>query len=210
MDKNDITQMRLAEIAGVEPATVSGWMNEKSDPRRYYLEKIADYFNVSVDDLRSEGHGLAAKQRGSYITPVPVDSYAPVIGYVPAGDPYEATEIEGELHWVDPDVRSKHPKAFFLIISGDSMDKVFDDGRYVLIDPDGDPHDKDIVAVIVNGDEATIKRIFFAGDVIVLHPDSTNGKHKARTIDVSNPDAPPVRILGVAVWDVPAKSGPYR
>jgi repressor LexA len=208
--KFDITQEALAEIAGVTGATVSGWEREVSDPRLFALQKIAEHFNLTVDDLRSASHGLAAKQRASYIQPVPVDSYAPVRGYVPAGDPYEAIEIQDEQHWVDPDVRSAHPNAFFVILSGDSMDKVFNDGRYVLVDPEADPHDRDIVAILVNGDEATIKRIFFAGDVIVLHPDSTNPKHKARTIDVSNPDAPPVRILGVAVWDVAAGSRTYR
>jgi repressor LexA len=107
-------------------------------------------------------------------------------------------------------LRQEHPKAFFVIVNGDSVDEVFAHGRLVLIDPDVEPHDRDFVAIIVNGDEVTIKRIFFAGDVIVLHPASTNPKHKARTIDVSNPDAPPVRILGVAVWDVAAKSQVYR
>ena len=195
-----ITQEQLSDITGATVTTISGWENGKSDPRLHYLERIAEHFNISVDDLRSTSHGLAAKQRASYMAAVPSDTTAPVCGYIPAGDPYEATEVSGESHWVDPEVKSEHPNAFFLVARGDSMDNLFPDGAYVLIDPDSGPHDRDVVAIIVNGDEATIKRIFFAGDVIVLHPDSTNPKHKAQTIDVSRTDAPMVRILGVAVW----------
>lgn len=198
--KYDVTQEKLAEIAGTSIPAVSRWENGWNEPRLHYLQRIAEYFNITIDDLRSESRGLASKQLSGFITPQPVDSYAPVLGYVPAGDPYEATEIVGEQHWVDPDVRSEYPDAFFLIVNGDSMDKVLPHGCFALIDPKKEPRDKDIVAIIVNGDEATVKRIYFAGDVIVLHPDSTNPKHKARSIDIHSPDAPPVRILGVVVW----------
>ena len=185
------------QAAGFTQQDLRRWEQEASEIRNAQrLVPIADALNCSVDDLL----GRFANPLPRGVKPVPSDTYAPVYGYVPAGDPYEATEIDDEEHWVDPDVRNAHPDGFFLIVKGDSMDKLFPDGAYVYIDPKAIPHDRDVVAILVNGDDATIKRVFFAGDVIVLHPDSSSPRHKARTIDVNDSDAPPVRILGKAVW----------
>ena len=95
---------------------------------------------------------------------------------------------------------NSHPDGFFLTVSGDSMDKIMPNGSLVYFDKSAEVRSGDIVAVTVNGDDATMKRIFFAGDTIVLHPESNNPSHRDRSIDASDPDAPQVRILGKAVW----------
>ena len=99
-----------------------------------------------------------------------------------------------------PPIARDHPNGFFLTVSGDSMDKIMPDGSLVYFDKDAEVRSGDIVAVTVNGDDATMKRIFFAGDTIVLHPESNNPSHRDRSIDANDPDAPNVRVLGKAVW----------
>ncbi len=44
-------QGALAEFIGVRPATISAWKQKQTSPASELLEKIADYFGVSVDYL---------------------------------------------------------------------------------------------------------------------------------------------------------------
>ena len=78
-----------------------------------------------------------------------------------------------EEAYVIPPVAESHPDGFFLTVSGDSMDKIMPNGSLVYFDKSAEVRSGDIVAVTVNGDDATMKRIFFAGDTIVLHPSSS-------------------------------------
>jgi repressor LexA len=198
--RHRLSQQELADIAGVSNVAVSRWETGKSDPRVYNLQRIADHFGMTLDELRGGAGGMAAKGI-KYIAPIPSHTYARVLGAIAAGEPLAMAEEVGS-HWVDPDVQARYPNAFFLTVQGDSMDRLLPDGAFVLIDPDGEVRDKDVCAVNVNGYDATVKRIHFAGDVLVLHPESDNPGHKALSIDRSDPDAEHVRVIGKAVWYV--------
>ncbi len=49
--KKGITQDQLAEFSGVSPQAVSKWENDMSCPDITLLPMLADYFNVSIDEL---------------------------------------------------------------------------------------------------------------------------------------------------------------
>lgn len=61
---NDIPAEYLAQIAGVDPSTVSRW-RKGSSIRRKNLESICEYFAISLDDIVSDEYGYAAKVHGS-------------------------------------------------------------------------------------------------------------------------------------------------
>jgi repressor LexA len=205
MAKYDVNQAALALIAGVEAATVSHWMNGKTEPRTYNLQKIADHFNITVDDLRSTEHGIAAKSKPSYksspfITPVPSYTYAKVVGNISAGDATQAIAQSDEEYWVNPDILVEYPMGFYLRVTGDSMNNIIQDGMYAFIAPVADARTElapnEIVAVNVNGDDVTLKRIKFTEEGVFLKPDSTNEKHKVRFIAADDPDAPRLFVIG--------------
>lgn len=50
-EKRGITQQELADGIGISNKAVSTWENGSKVPRQPKLEKLADYFNVSVDYL---------------------------------------------------------------------------------------------------------------------------------------------------------------
>lgn len=128
-------------------------------------------------------------------------SVAPIISSIAAGEPCTAIEnIEGEL-MISPLFEKKHPKARFLKISGESMNKHFQEGSYVLYDPELEIRDGDIAVVVVNRDEATVKRVYFAGDTVVLHPESTmDDVFFDRAINVKEPASPSVTFAGRVFW----------
>jgi transcriptional regulator with XRE-family HTH domain len=49
--KKGITQDQLAEHIGVSPQAVSKWENDLSCPDSTLLPQIADYFNITMDEL---------------------------------------------------------------------------------------------------------------------------------------------------------------
>jgi len=48
---SDLTQNELAKILNISRTTISGYENAGTEPSFEILNKIADYFNVSIDYL---------------------------------------------------------------------------------------------------------------------------------------------------------------
>lgn len=51
MQEEKISAYRLAKIVGVSNQCVLNWLDEINEPKISYLNKIADYFNVTTDYL---------------------------------------------------------------------------------------------------------------------------------------------------------------
>ena len=47
--QNNIKQIELCRVLDISQATLSLWENNKYEPDNQSLEKIADFFNVSID-----------------------------------------------------------------------------------------------------------------------------------------------------------------
>lgn len=66
---------------------------------------------------------------------------------------------------------------FGLKVSGDSMDKIFQDGDIVVVEKDSVVENGQLGVVMINGYNATVKRIRYNGDQIILIPESNNQNH---------------------------------
>jgi repressor LexA len=98
----------------------------------------------------------------------------PLVGRIAAGQPIEAIERSETISLADF-VRSK--EVFVLEVRGDSMqDEHIMDGDYVLVDKTKIAHNGDIVVALVEGYDATLKRLYREGDKIRLQP--SNAKMK--------------------------------
>ena len=51
MSENQITAYRLSKDIGVHQTSIKNWITGTTKPNEDKLQKIADYFNVSVDYL---------------------------------------------------------------------------------------------------------------------------------------------------------------
>ena len=191
-----LTQEELGKIAGVSSMAVSQWENDRAVPRFGAMQRIADHFGISKSYILE---GDKPERITGSVQYAVTSLTAPVYGRISAGDALEMLPVHDEAYVIPP-IAEKYPNGFFLTVSGDSMNKILPSGSFVYFSPDVEADSGDIVAVTVNGDDATVKRIFFAGDTIVLHPESSNPTHRDRSIDAGDPDAPTVRILGKAVW----------
>ena len=206
-EMRDMTQVQLGKHLGVSDRTISAWENGTNDMGTIRLAEVSWLFGVTPTILMEEdGHLRVDPTTLKLREPLfesgahTAGTVAPLVGSIAAGDPTEAIARDGERAWVDPDVLSMHPSGFFLTVRGDSMDRVLPEGALAFVDPDVEAVHGDIAVVNVNGEDATIKRLYVAGDTIVLHPESTNPEHRDRAIDERDPDAPRVRVIGKVVW----------
>lgn len=51
LQKNNVTSYKVSKEAGVTQTALSNWKSGKSTPTTKTLQKIADYFNVTIDYL---------------------------------------------------------------------------------------------------------------------------------------------------------------
>lgn len=202
-----LTQDDLSERIGISRVSISLWETQGKKPRNQKtIDALCNALDVTEQDLFGFADGFFAKSSGMAGNMAEqgesFSATAPVVGNIAAGDPNAAIEMSEETHDLPQKVRDRFPDGFFLIVRGDSMNKVLPDGCYAYIAPaeELEIHSGDIAAVKVNGDEATVKRVKLYDDLIVLEPESTNQEHKRRIIDSNDPDAPYVRMLGRVVW----------
>lgn len=187
-----LTQEEAAQKSGIPLGTLRRWEQGKNEPDIDSINLLADLYHVSTDLMLGSQFAGRSVVLVSNVT-------MPVFGRISAGTPREALLQSDTNHWVSPDLAEKHPRAFWLTVSGNSMNKLFADGSLVLIDPDETVRNGDVGVVFVNGDDATLKRVYHEGDSIRLHPESYDVEYRDRVISSTDPDAPEVRVIGKVV-----------
>jgi SOS-response transcriptional repressor LexA len=123
--------------------------------------------------------------------PRPVDwVQVPYYDSIPAGDPREMSPESRTRDIVHSDARDTW---YTLRVSGDSMSPEYVNGDIVLMDYALEPHNGDVVAALIDGQDSTLKIYSRQGDEITLTPIETK-QHTPRAFHASR-----VRIQGVAI-----------
>jgi len=157
------------------------------------IEAIANVLQVDPAWLvgKSDDPGVVTAFPSDNILPFPAMKSVPLIGTIACGEPILAEENIEEM--VD---MPEHVKAdFALRCKGDSMinARIYD-GDIVYIRQQPTVDDGQIAAVLVD-DEATLKRVHFYPDHVVLEPENP----QYRPLSFWESDMEHVRILGKAV-----------
>ena len=106
--------------------------------------------------------------RGIFKRQPPKEIALPLMGRIAAGHPIEAVENPETISLGDI-TRSKD--VFVLQVKGESMkDEHIVDGDYVLVEKVNNARDGEIVVALVDGTDATLKRIYREGVNIRLQP----------------------------------------
>jgi repressor LexA len=92
----------------------------------------------------------------------------PLMGRIAAGRPLEALENPESISLSD---FTRSRDVFVLQVMGESMqDEHIVNGDYVLVEKTGTARDGEIVVALVNGSDATLKRIYTEGSKVRLQP----------------------------------------
>lgn len=181
-----LKQADLAKALKVSQATMSGYETGKYEPDLSTLKAIADYFSVSVDYVL-----------GGDVKPIAVKGISiPVYAAVAAGIPIEA--IEDIVDYEEIDAALAATGDFFgLRIKGNSMEPRMREGDVVIVRKQDDADTGDIAIVLVNGNEATVKKIKKEPSGISLIPN--NPAHDIQYYSAADIASLPVRIIGKVV-----------
>ena len=192
---NNKTQDDLAKICGKTNTAISNWEKGIREPDSVDLANIANFFNVTVDDLMLKNLQFDNAEYAELETNV---VKIPVLGSIKAGIPIEAQQdikeyIEIPKNW------TRGGKSFYgLYISGDSMFPKYENKDIVIFEQTDDyqiANGKDC-AVMVNGDDATFKKVFLDNEGITLQPYNT--MYPAMRFNREQIENKPVRIIGIA------------
>ena len=96
----------------------------------------------------------------------------PLVGRIAAGSPILAEESIEDVMPLPESLISTGP-VFMLKVKGDSMiDAGIFDGDFVVVASQKDAQDGEIVAFLVDGDEATVKRLERKDGAVILHSEN--------------------------------------
>lgn len=192
-EKAGLTQKQLADALGLTQQSVYYYESGDRDIKASVLIDMSKVLGCTVSELLGFGPAtIVAPESSEYMR-------LPVFGRIAAGTPREALMQSDQTHDTPESLYRMHRESFWLIVSGNSMNRLFPDGSLVLIDPEMDVRNGDVGVLFVNGYDATLKRIYFDEKKIILHPESYDPEYKDTVIDRDDPDAPEVRIVGKAV-----------
>lgn len=179
----------VAERLGVSPATIYRYENGDIEKMPgHILEPISKILHTTPAYLMGWADSPALPTN---IVPLPTMSRIPLIGTIACGEPILAEEnLDGEV-----DLPAHIHADFALRCQGDSMinARIFD-GDVVYIRQQETVEDGQIAAVLIE-DEATLKRVHFFEDHIVLAPENPT----FRPLVYWGEEMNSVRIIGLAV-----------
>ena len=180
-----ISAKELAAYINVAESTMSLYENGKREPDFQTLLKISKYLNVSIDLL-------LCNEKKTEHNAVKI----PVYGTVAAGIPIEAiTDIE-DYEEITEDMALDGEYAA-LRIKGDSMEPKISEGDIVIVRLQSTIETGEIAIVIVNGDEATCKKIKKTPEGVMLI--SFNPAYEPMFYSNKEIEQLPVRIWGKVV-----------
>ena len=181
-----LPQSEIAKRINISPQTFNTWIQGKAIPRMGKIQLLADYFKIEKSDLIEEKSNITISQ-GIKI---------PVLGTVPAGIPVSAVEDILDYEEI-PQSWANQGEFFALKIKGDSMEPRMISGDVAIVKQQSDADSGDVVIALVNGNEATCKKLEKTNNGIMLI--STNTKYAPMFFSNEQISELPVVILGKVV-----------
>ena len=189
--KKGLTELQFCKATGIPQSTWYSWKQRDSIPTNRYMPNITNFLNVSAEHIIS---GEVENIQKVELDDEPIQIR--VLGKVAAGIPIEAVEdVIGE-----ETISKKMAETgdyFGLRISGDSMEPTIHHGSIVIVRQQDDVENGDIAIVIVNGEDATCKKIEKFENGIMLIP--INKAYEEKFYTNEEIEKLPVRIIGKVV-----------
>ena len=188
--RNNMSQRELAEKAGVSRSAIGMYETGEREPSFEMLETFADIFNVNMNVLLGKSASLPVLPKN--MTVLPPMRKIPLLGTIACGEPILAQENISDYVDLPGHIRAD----FALTCKGDSMINAgIRDGDVVYIRQQEAVENGQIAAVLVDKEEATLKRFYILDGHISLNAENP----EFPPLVFSGEDAHEVRVLGLAV-----------
>ncbi len=186
-----LTQKQLANLCNppMADSAIRRYENNKANPKLETITKIAEALGVSLSDIKDDLNttSLSSHKKGVKIN---------VLGRVAAGIPIEAVTDIIDTEEITEEM-AKTGTYFGLKIKGDSMTPTICDGDIVIVRQQNDAETGDIVIAVINGDDATCKRLkkYLEGIALI----SINSAYEPMYFTNEEIENTPVCIIGRVV-----------
>lgn len=185
-EERGMSMSELARRVGTAKSAISRYFNGTREFPLNKIEEFASALHTTPDFLLGMEYEPQTQQ-GLQI---------PVLGTVAAGIPISA--VEDILDYEEIDASWENQGEFFALrIKGDSMQPKMDDGDVVIVRQQSDANSGDTVIALVNGDDATCKKLQKTENGIMLV--STNPNYLPMFFTNEEIQTKPVVILGKVV-----------
>lgn len=177
-DRNDV-----ARDLEIPYSTLTDWYNGNIYPRIDKIQILANYFGIQKSDL-VESDSNSNKS-------------IPILGTVKAG--YNWLAEENVIGYItDRDTIKDYEKNineyFALKVTGDSMLPLLSDGDLVIVHDQDDVESGQTAIVLINGEEATVKKVIKTNEGIELH--AMNPYYPVKKFTFEDMKNIPIKIIG--------------
>lgn len=166
----------------------------KNLAKLYGLDYIDLYEKAGYIDLIEDEKKDMLKKIGAIPLSEIETTKIPVLGKVKAGYNYLAQENIIDYIAFNIDGADKE-NYYALYVIGDSMEPLFDDGDIVIVHKQNDFNNGDNCVILINGDEATIKKVYKGTTGIKLQ--AVNPYYPPRIFTEEEIRDLPVKVIGV-------------
>lgn len=187
-----MTQSELAKLLKMQRSTLGMYETGKREPNFEILNMFANFFNVDMNTLM-DMNSTSNQNPSSPVRSIKI----PVLGTVVAGIPLDA--VENIIGWeeISPAMAATG-EHFALRIKGTSMEPRICEGDIVVVRKQEDIESGDTAIVLINGGEATVKKVKKTeeGIMLIANNMAVYSPHFYSNKDI---EELPVRIIGKVV-----------
>lgn len=162
-NSKELTQVQLAEMAGIDRQTIGRWEKSQTAPKSENLSTLASVLGTTVDFLLTGNQGIPDRQErlngaecNNCMSLIKDTIYVPVLSdmhQICAGEGFLLSPVDLESVEVCPVDRNEvdgpfGPKQLFVVrVEGDSMEPLIKDGARVLANPNLEVRNGDVAVV---------------------------------------------------------------
>ena len=190
MQIRNIKASELSEKAHIPKSAISQYLSGLYEAKQKSIFKLANVLNVSEAWLM----GLDVPMESLPIKKIDKIKI-PVLGKVKAG--YDYLVQENIIGYESIDNVPDPENYYALQITGNSMEPLFSDGDIAIVHKQDDFDSGNTCIILVNGDEATVKKVVKMDDGIDLI--AMNPYYPVRHFTKNEMDDIPVKIIGKVV-----------
>lgn len=175
--QNNLSHAEVAEEVGVSLSTYYRWISgESTKLKKTTIQKLSKVLDCDIEEVIEETNRIK-----------------PILGNVKAGyDLWADQDIEGYIELGQADAQKGD---YFLRVVGDSMEGAhIYDGDLVYVQSCSTV-ESGRIAVVMIGDEATIKKVYYKNDLMIL--EAANPKYESKFFTMQEVEEMPVRVLGL-------------
>ena len=195
-----ITLEEAGKKVDVHKSTVLRWESGETEKIKLpIIETLASYYNVNPVwlmgyDVPMENTEDMLKKIGAIPLSDISTTKIPVLGKVKAG--YDYLAQENIIDYIAFNIDGTDKENYYaLYVTGDSMEPLFNDGDIVIVHRQDTFEKGDNCVVLINGDEATVKKVYKGTTGIELK--AVNPYYPPRIFTEEEIKDLPVKVIGV-------------